>query len=91
LDKEITLIWQDDEASVTKGLAVAQTLSSIQGISAVIGYWNSRVSVPASAVYEKAEVVMITPDSTTPELTAKGYNCLFRHIPSDTIIGLSHF
>lgn len=86
LDKDITLIWQDDEASVTKGLAVAQSLSSLQGISAVIGHWNSRVSVPASAVYEKAKVVMITPDSTTPELTTKGYNYIFRQIPSDTII-----
>lgn len=86
LNKKISLVMQDDEASVTKGMAIAQSFSSFQGISAVIGHWNSRVSVPASAIYEKAGIVMITPDSTSPELTENGYNLIFRQIPSDITI-----
>ncbi len=86
LNKKLTLVMQDDEASVTKGLAVAQSLSELQGISAVIGHWSSRVSVPASAIYEKANVVMITPASTAPELTEEGNQYIFRQIPSDLII-----
>lgn len=77
---------KDDEASVTKGMSVAQSFAENMETVAVIGHRNSYVSIPAASMYEKAGLVMLSPGSTAPELTEHGYRYIFRSIPSDAEI-----
>lgn len=86
-NRSLRILIKDDEASVTTGIAVAQSFVENPEIAAVIGHWNSRVSIAAAGIYEKAGIVMITPASTSPELTQKGYKYIFCQIPNDEKIG----
>ncbi|MCG9966578.1 ABC transporter substrate-binding protein [Pelotomaculum terephthalicicum JT] len=81
--RNIKLVMKDDEASVAAGMAVAQSFAGERQVAAVIGHRNSFVSIPASRIYEEAGLVMLSPASTAPELTSKGYRFVFRSLPSD--------
>ncbi|WP_027398977.1 ABC transporter substrate-binding protein [Anaerovorax odorimutans] len=81
--KKLKLIKKDDGAEVTKGMSIAQSFAENKDIQAVIGHDNSFISVPASAIYENAGLVMLSPASTAPDLTQNGYKHIFRDIPSD--------
>lgn len=83
---QIRILKKDDDASVTKGMAIAQEFAENPEVVAVIGHRNSYISLPAASIYEKAGLVMLTPASTAPELTKQGYHYVFRSIPSDAEI-----
>ncbi len=85
--RTVKVIKKDDMGSVTEGLGIAQALAKNDEVTAVIGHWNSRVTVPAAAVYENAGKLMITPASTNPEITTKGYDYIFQQIIDDAKIG----
>ncbi|MDD3898895.1 MAG: ABC transporter substrate-binding protein [Syntrophomonadaceae bacterium] len=80
---KIRLIEKDDQASVSDGMTIAQSFADNNEIVAVIGHRNSFISIPASRVYQEAGLLMISPASTSPELTKNGYKNVFRSIPSD--------
>ncbi|MGW8271982.1 MAG: branched-chain amino acid ABC transporter substrate-binding protein, partial [Thermodesulfovibrionales bacterium] len=44
----------------------------------IIGHFNSSCSIPASVVYDRAGIPMITPASTNPTLTERGLKRVFR-------------
>ena len=48
------------------------------GAVGIIGHFNSSCSTPASDVYNRAGIPMISPGSTNPKLTEKGYKGVFR-------------
>lgn len=81
--RKLKIVMSDDGASVVKGIAVAQSYAENKDMVAVIGHRNSSVSIPASRIYEDAGLVMLSPASTAPELTQRGYRFVFRNIPSD--------
>ncbi|KJS00314.1 MAG: branched-chain amino acid ABC transporter substrate-binding protein [Peptococcaceae bacterium BRH_c4a] len=81
--RKIQLVMKDDQASVAEGMAIAQSFAGERQVAAVIGHRNSFVSIPASRIYEEAGLVMLSPASTAPELTKKGYRSVFRNLPSD--------
>lgn len=81
--RELKLLKADDGAELEKGLKIAQSFAENKEIRAVIGHRNSFISIPASAIYEQAGLVMLSPASTAPELTQNGYKHIFRCIPSD--------
>ena len=87
LNRNITLVIKDDQGSVTTGTEVAQSFAEDKRLSAVIRHWNSRVSIPAATIYSNAGLPMITAASTSPALTSKGFNNIFRNIASDSAIG----
>lgn len=87
--RKLTFIKEDDNAEIVGGLAVAKRLSENSAVLAVIGHLNSFVSIPASAVYEQAGVVMLSPASTASKLTQNGYTFTFRDLPSDDEIARS--
>ncbi|MEL7564535.1 MAG: ABC transporter substrate-binding protein [Dehalobacterium sp.] len=82
-DRELKLLKADDESDVHKGMVIAESFAENKAIQAVIGHDNSFISIPASAIYNKAGLVMLSPASTAPELTRNGYPSIFRNIPSD--------
>ena len=79
----IRLLMKDDQASVTRGMAVAQSFAENTAVVAVIGHRSSTISIPASTIYEDAGLLMLSPASTAPRLTQRGYKNIFRNIPSD--------
>lgn len=81
--RKVRLIEKDDEGTVTGGMTVAQSFTKVPNLTAVIGHSVSFISIAASNIYESAGIVMLSPTSTAPALTQKGYKYIFRNIPSD--------
>jgi len=77
LGKKILLIVSDDQRDPKQAVAVANKMVN-EGVVGVIGHFNSSCSIPASDVYHRAGIPMITPGSTNPQLTEKGYRNVFR-------------
>ncbi|HEX8212559.1 MAG TPA: ABC transporter substrate-binding protein [Longimicrobium sp.] len=85
--RPLRLMLQDDQGSVNTGLLIAQKLASDPKVSAVIGHLQSHVTVPAARVYELNRLLLVSPTSTSPELTGEGYHFVFRTIFNDQDTG----
>lgn len=77
LGKKIEIVIGDDQADPRQAVAVANKLVN-EGVAGIIGHFNSSCSIPASDVYNRAGIPMITPASTNPQLTERGYKGVFR-------------
>ena len=77
LGKKIKVIIADDQHDPKQAVSVANKLVN-EGAIGVIGHFNSSCSIPASDVYNRSGIPMITPASTNPKLTEKGYKGVFR-------------
>jgi branched-chain amino acid transport system substrate-binding protein len=75
--KTVELIVEDDAGDPTQSALVAQRLVDAK-VAAVIGAYNSTATEPASAIYDEAGILHITPSSTAVRLTTKGYERFFR-------------
>jgi len=76
------LVSEDDEANPTKAATVAQKLVDAK-VAAVVGHFNSGASIPASKVYADGGVPQISPSSTNPDYTLKGFKTTFRVVAHD--------
>ena len=85
--REIQVEYYDDESREWKGLEIARDLAQRSDLVAVIGHYDSSISVPASAIYQDAGKLMVSPGSTNPKLTQQGFDLVFRSIPTDEAIG----
>ena len=79
---KLELMAEDDEANPTKATTVAQKLVDAK-VSAVVGHFNSGASIPASKIYADAGIPQISPSSTNPDYTLKGYKTTFRVVAHD--------
>lgn len=77
LGKKIEISVGDDQHDPKQAVSVANKLVN-EGIVGIIGHFNSSCSIPASDVYSRAGIPMITPGSTNPQLTEKGYRSVSR-------------
>jgi branched-chain amino acid transport system substrate-binding protein len=73
---------EDDQADPKTGTTVAQKLVDAK-VAAVIGHLNSGVSIPASEIYNKAGIPMISGSATNPALTERGLKTVFRTVGRD--------
>jgi branched-chain amino acid transport system substrate-binding protein len=82
--QRITLVMdsQDDAGDPKTGTQVAQKLVD-DGVVAVVGHYNSGVSIPASRIYNDADIAQISPSSTIPDYTLQGYKTTFRLVATD--------
>lgn len=87
--RKIKIIKKDDQASVNEGILVAQSFADTPDMVAVIGHYNSYISIPTSIVYSYYGLVMISPWSTNPKFTSQGFKRVFRNIPNDVHFGFS--
>ncbi len=76
------MMGEDDEANATKGPIVAQKMVDAK-VAGVVGHLNSGVTIPASDVYNKAGVPMISGSATNPKLTEQGFKVTFRTVGRD--------
>jgi len=77
----------DDQGDPKTGVIVANTFASDPALVGVMGHLNSGVSIPASKVYATKNIVMISPASTNPALTAQGLKNVFRVCTTDAVQG----
>ncbi|MEX3816603.1 branched-chain amino acid ABC transporter substrate-binding protein [Paraburkholderia sp. BR13439] len=73
---------QDDAGDPKTAVLVAQRFVD-ERVSGVIGHHNSGCSVAASALYERAGIPEISPASSSPTFTARGFATTFRTISND--------
>jgi branched-chain amino acid transport system substrate-binding protein len=62
----------DDQATPDVGVANAQNIVNDAAILAVVGHLNSGVAIPSSEVYNKADLVMVSPANTNVKVTDRG-------------------
>ena len=77
LGKKIELLIEDDQRDPKQAVSIANKLVN-QKVIGIIGHFNSSCSIPASDIYDRAGIPMITPASTNPQFTDRGYAGVFR-------------
>jgi branched-chain amino acid transport system substrate-binding protein len=77
LGKRIELLVGDDQHDPKQAVSVANKLVN-DGAVGVIGNFNSSCSIPASDIYDRTGIPMISPASTHPDFTQKGHRGTFR-------------
>jgi len=81
MGKKLALEIADDACDPKQAVAAANEVVG-KGVVFVAGHYCSSSSIPASAVYNEAGILQITPASTNPALTddaaKKGWNNVFR-------------
>ena len=87
LGQQVELIVADDYCDPEQAVAAARKLVS-DGVIFVAGHFCSHASIPASAIYEAAGVLMISPASSNPMLTELGRANVFRVYFRDDAIGV---
>lgn len=76
------MMSEDDQGDPKTGTTVAQKLVDAH-VAAVVGHLNSGVTIPASEIYAKAGIPVISGSATSPELTERGLKGVFRTIGRD--------
>ncbi|MHB0870303.1 MAG: branched-chain amino acid ABC transporter substrate-binding protein [Chloroflexota bacterium] len=84
--KKVEISPLDDQADPKQGPVVAQRFADDKSVAAVVGHFNSGVTIPAAPVYNKARLVHVT-TSTNPRLTQLGFDTVFRPIANDNMQG----
>ena len=77
----------DDLGDPKTGVTVANFFASDPKVVGVMGHLNSGVCIPASKVYSDANLAMVSPAATNPQLTLQGLTNVFRLCTVDTVQG----
>jgi len=66
---KVEMVAFDDRSDPREAVSVANRIVSDPSMVAVVGHFNSGCSIPASIVYAKAHLPMISPAASNPKLT----------------------
>jgi branched-chain amino acid transport system substrate-binding protein len=86
LGQQVRPITADDFCDAEQAVAAAKKLVG-EGVIFVVGHMCSGASIPASEIYEAAEVLMMSPYSSNPMLTELGRANVFRLLQRDDVVG----
>jgi branched-chain amino acid transport system substrate-binding protein len=81
-EAKFVLVAEDDQADPKVGTTVAQKLVDAK-VAGVVGHLNSGTSIPASDIYNKASLPVISGSATNPKLTEQGFKGQFRVVARD--------
>ncbi len=87
LGQQVRLLAADDFCDPEQAVAVAQKLAG-DGVVFVVGHYCSGTSIAASAIYEAAGILQISPASSNPLLTEQGRANVFRTFGRDDADGV---
>jgi branched-chain amino acid transport system substrate-binding protein len=76
------IMTEDDQADPKIGNTVAQKLVDAK-VAGIVGHLNSGTTIPASAIYNGANIPMISGSATNPALTEQGFKGVFRVVARD--------
>ena len=82
---KIKLIFADHRGEPDRGADLAKKLIIDEKVVGICGCYHSSVTKTVSTVCERSKIPMINPESTSPELTKRGYQWFFRATPHDRI------
>ena len=83
--KRLDVVYEDDQGQANQAVAAMQKLVSINKVPAVLGSAASSVTLALCPLANRNKVVLITPISSSAELTSKGGPYFFRVCPSDVV------
>ena len=83
LGRRIRLLKKDDEGSVDQAIRIAQEFVENPEMAAVIGHYQSFVTIPASVMYQYYGILLLSTVPTDPRLTREGFSLVFRTVPDD--------
>ncbi|MDY7054219.1 ABC transporter substrate-binding protein [Limnospira fusiformis] len=78
----LRVLIADDANNPSVAEQVAQSLVADDQVLGVVGHFDSDVTLAASPIYERGQLVAISPTSTSMQLSRAG-NFIFRTVPSD--------
>ncbi len=81
--QKLEAVVLDDVCEPKQAVAAANKVVN-QGIKYVVGHLCSGSTQPASDIYEDEGILMITPASTSPAITERGFKMVFRTIGLDS-------
>lgn len=67
--RRVELVSFDDHADPKEAVNIANQIVSDSRVTAIVGHLNSGCSIPASQVYARAGIPMVSPAATNPKLT----------------------
>ncbi len=82
LGMKLVVDAQDSPCNPQVAVQAAQKLVN-DGVAGVVGPYCSGDAIPASTIYHRAGIPMITPGSSNPKLTEQGFDDIFRTIGRD--------
>lgn len=85
--KKLEFIVEDDQDQAATAPNAITKLITQDKVSAVIGTYASKCSIPMAAVAKDSKVVMITPGSTNEKVTTEGGDYVFRACFIDPLQG----
>ncbi|MDR3454175.1 MAG: ABC transporter substrate-binding protein [Rhodoferax sp.] len=80
---KIEVVFGDSQGKPETGLADAQRLIDQEKVVALTGAYQSAVTKTASRVAEQAGIPFLNGESSSPDLTDRGYKWFFRTTPND--------
>jgi branched-chain amino acid transport system substrate-binding protein len=84
--KQLEGVVYDDACDPKQAVAVANKIVN-DGVKFVVGHLCSSSTQPASDIYEDEGILMVSPASTSPDITSRGYKLVFRTIGLDSLQG----
>jgi branched-chain amino acid transport system substrate-binding protein len=88
LGREVEVVFKDDKWDIDEAFDIAYDFANDKDIIAVIAHDDAELAIPASMIYEHANVIMISPAVSDPMLTRDNFDYIFRNTPSDIDIGM---
>jgi branched-chain amino acid transport system substrate-binding protein len=79
----LRLVFADHQGAPDRGRVEAERLITREGVHALVGAWQSRVTAAASQVAERFGVPFLTAEATEPGLTRRGFKWFLRTSPHD--------
>src|SRR3989338_2591156 len=83
----VALVALDDQRNPTQAVSAAKKLVADPDVVAVVGHLNSPCPLPASAVYQQAGLLQITPVSSNPKISRQGFETFYRTCATDDLQG----
>ncbi|MDF2947082.1 MAG: receptor ligand binding region family protein [Bacillales bacterium] len=84
---ELQLVPYDDQADPKKGVANAQLIGADADYLGLVGHLNSGVAIPSSEIYEKNNLLMVSPANTAVDVTERGLKTVTRIVARDDLQG----
>jgi len=82
---KIKLVFADHQSNPQTGATEAERLISQEKVVALVGSYNSAVTVTASQVAERNGIPFLNPESSSASLTQRGFKWFFRTTPHDDL------
>ena len=82
--KKVELVAEDGRCASAEANSAAQKLVNIDKVVAIVGGFCSGETLAASKVIEPAKVILLSPGSSSPDITKAGA-FVFRNYPSDAL------